>query len=70
VQAAAVEGEIAVQASPQPPQLLLSVCSSTHAPAQRESPEGQAQVPLWQVVPPAQAPHAAPGAPVPHCEFV
>jgi len=46
-------------ARPQPPQLLLSVCSFTHRPPQADWPAGHVQAPVWQLPPVAQVvPHA------------
>ena len=56
------------QMVPQPPQLLLSVCSLTHTPLHTDCPNGQTHWPLWQVPPTAQGPHRAPA--VPQVEFV
>jgi hypothetical protein len=63
----AVEGELAKQAIPHPPQLLLSACSLTHALLHQDSPDEQMHWPVWQVAP-VQAMHAVPL--VPHIESV
>jgi hypothetical protein len=60
---AAVEGAMAEHVVPQAPQLLLSVCSSTHMPPHTDIPDGQAHWPLWQVLPPVQVPQLAPAVP-------
>jgi hypothetical protein len=56
------------QAVPQVPQLAPSVCLSTQAFPHKDSVEGQAQWPLWQVIVPEQGPQAVPA--LPHDVFV
>jgi hypothetical protein len=61
LQLAVAFGSVVVHAVPQPPQLLLSVCSLTHAPLHRLSLVGQLvphDVPLHVALPPVGAGHA------------
>jgi hypothetical protein len=67
VHGAAEAGATAEHTVPHPPQWLLSVCSLTHVPLQKDSPDEQAHWPLWHGLP-VQAPHVAPA--VPHIDAV